>query len=251
MRQPETAASKLIDRANLLLRENDRNLFTLTSIKKDAQSLLKADAFSAYLVLGIAASLERNIEAARDYHAKAIKLCDNYISNFNFGASLDNLGEASEALVYYEKAVRLQPENLGALDKLVNSAMSACRFRYALSLIDTWDKLNPEHPHQARSFAERIISILESRRVSDEESARMRMIATTCMLEKEKPSSFEASHIRILEDESAEWIDYFIEVNKNVTEVTDMNCNFAEAVAEDIESKVLNSIVVRFLPATN
>src|SRR3989344_2436531 len=123
MPQPKTQASELIDRLNDLIRRDERSDFVLKQIRRDADRLKKIDAATSYLLLGMVACLERNITATREFHEKALKLRDDFVTNSNYATSLYRIGAIIEAISYRERAVKLEPGNLTVLEKLIDNAV--------------------------------------------------------------------------------------------------------------------------------
>lgn len=108
MSQPQTQASKLIERLNALLQQEERTEFEFAQLKRDARELLQADAFHAYIAMGIVACLEGDIPNCRDNHLKAIRIQNNALANKQYANSLCNLGLMFEAQSYFDQAYALE-----------------------------------------------------------------------------------------------------------------------------------------------
>lgn len=247
MRTAQTAGDSLIDRVNRLLERNERNDFILRSIQKEAEALRRVDAFKAYLVFGMIACLERDVNTTKDFHLKALKIRDNYLANFNFATSLVNLGAKSEALPYYKKAIRCEPENIGALEDFLEAAFDALSFRLAGELLAKWKKLNPGKEHPYEKVIDRVVTALNRSGVSDAEAESIESIAESILLRDKVP--LVGCVVDLLKEDDSEWVDCEIQVEKGVSSVVEMNCNLAEIVAEKIDPKIMRSIVVRYSAA--
>jgi tetratricopeptide (TPR) repeat protein len=247
MALPKTAGDALIERVNHLLENNERNEFILRSVKKEAEALTKSDAFQAYLVLGMIACLERNLETVRDFHSRALKIHDNFIANINYATSLSNLGAYSEAISYYEKAVRQQPENIKALDDFIDAEFNALHFLSAKKLLEKWKKLIPEKKHRHEILIDKVLTTFNKKAISDEEAGNLHGIATDIIYRNK--ATHAGNTILVLEEDNAEWVDYEILVKKDVAAVVEMNCSLADRAAEKISPKVLSSIVIRYSAA--
>jgi tetratricopeptide (TPR) repeat protein len=244
--KPQKSVVKLIERVNTLLTtKRERNQFVLNSLKKDAQALLKVDAFSANIVLGMVACLERNAKAAREFHLKAIRICDNFEANINFATSLDNLGARIEAAQYYEKALKFQPDSITVVRKFTASLVSACNFRHARLMFERWRKLDPKITElDLGAPLSQFESVVESNKVSDEQTLAAQAIVIKCMMKRNAVE--EDISVEVLEEDGFKWIDHVIGVNKNIDEVIDMNYELAQNLVEVIDVGVLNTIVTRF-----
>ena len=248
MLQPKTQGSELIDRLNDLIRRDERSDFVLKQVSRDADRLKKIDAATSYLLLGMVACLERNITATREFHEKALKLRDDFVTNSNYATSLFRIGAIIEAISYRERAVKLEPGNLTVLEKLIDNAIAACRFRYAQQLIDKWKSMSPNKKNNNEKMVNDYVSVMNESKVSDEEAESFLKLASNHMLTSRAFLSFAkpGCELDVLEEDSARWIGYCFNVDKGVDDVVEMNCGFADLVAANVDPKILKSIVVRY-----
>lgn len=251
MSQPKTQASDLIDRLNDLIRRDERSDFVLKQIRRDADRLKKIDAATSYLLLGMVACLERNIAATREFHEKALRLRDDFVTNSNYATSLYKIGAITEATGYRERAVKLEPENITALEKLIDNAVAICRFRYAQRLIDKWKSLNPNKQYDKEEMINNFVTVMNERKISDEEAESFIKLASTHMLTSGAFLSFGKSgcELDVLEEDADRWIDYCFMVDRGVDDVVEMNCELANLVAQNVDPNILKSIVVRYSAA--
>lgn len=253
MSQPKTKASELVERLNDLIHRNEYSDFVLKQIRRDADSLKKSDVATSFLLLGMVASLEHNLTESREYHEKALKLCDNFVTNSNYATSLHRLGAITEATRYLERALKFEPENLSTLDKLINNAIAACRFRYAQKLVNRWNSMSPSEQHSDEEMINDFVSVVNEHKVSDEEAKSLLTLASTHLLTSGATLHFASSgsYLYVFEEDSDRWIDYNFIVDKGVDDIVEMNCGLADLVAEKIDSNILKSIVVRFSAAVD
>lgn len=248
MPQPKELAVELVEHLNDLIRRGERDEFVLHRVKREAERLKKTDAASAYLLLGMIACFERDLATSRKLHQKALDLRNDYATNINFALSLERLGAISEATPYFERAVKIEPENITALSLLIDNSFTACRFRRTRDLLHKWKSLNPDKEHHLEKDIDNYVSILEGHKVSDEEAETLLKLASDQMLANSLYPRFvnPIAEIEIYEEDSIKWVDYSINVEGKVDDVVEMNCGLADIVAEKVTPKVLKSIVLRY-----
>jgi len=246
MPQAQPAAARLIERLNVLLGEKNRNPFALSALKKEAQVLLKTDAFHAYVVLGMIACLEKNVDEMHKNHLKALNLYPNDpLANNNYAASLANLGFNSEASKQYRKAYQLEPANLNVLSGLIDTLTFAGRVHEARKLlINDWKKKSPSSPYKGEGLVMRLAEFLDKQGISDDESARIENLATA-YLSAEGLFKIDEG-LSLANDDGAKWIQHIISVGGSVDQVAELNCGFADRVSKEIPTKVMKSITVLY-----
>jgi tetratricopeptide (TPR) repeat protein len=248
MPQPKEAAYELIEHLNDLVLRGERDELAIHRVKREAERLKNTDPASAYLLLGMVACLERDLSSSRKYHQKALNARNDFVTNINFALSLARLGAISEATPYFERAVKIQPENITALEMLIDNVLTACRFRCTRDLLRKWKSLNPDKEHRLEKDIVNYVSILEGNKVSDEEAETLLKLASDQMLANSLYPSFTnpVAEIEIFEEDSIKWVDYSINIQGKVDDVVEMNCRLADVVAENVAPKVLKSIVIRY-----
>jgi len=171
MPQAKPAAARLIERLNVLLGEKNRSPFVLSTLKKEAQALLKTDAFHAYVVLGMIACLEQNVDEMHKNHLKALNLYPHEpLASINYAASLANLGFNSEASKQYRKAYQLEPANLNVLSGLMEALTFAGQVREARKLlVNDWKKKSPSSPYEREDLVMHLAEFLDKQEISDDE----------------------------------------------------------------------------------
>lgn len=248
MTQPESASSKLVDRVNTLLGEARPSELVLHAIKRDAKALLRnADAFNAYLVLGMVACLERNPDETRNYHSKALNLHNNYIANLQFGTSLENLGFFSEAVIYLERAHKLAPDSKDALDKLIRFTAFSCQFQYSAQLLEKWDRLCPKEPHPKTVSTKEIATFMKEYSIPDKEAEEVQRIAIDNLVSR---NIFHGGscYFHLPSEDGVRWFEYVMKVDKTSQVLADLNSDLADIIANKVSSKIMNSVVVRYSP---
>ncbi|MHB8741698.1 MAG: hypothetical protein ACYC9L_01100 [Sulfuricaulis sp.] len=248
MPQPKETTTDLINTLNDLVRRGERDDLIIRRIKRETDRLKSTDATSAYLLLGMIACLERDLSTSQKYHRMALNLSSTYFTNVNYGLSLSRFGAVSEATHYLERAVKLEPENITALEVLIDNVFSACRFRHTRDLLNKWKFLKPGQTHPLEKSIAGYVAVLEGHEVLDEEAESLIKLVSEQMLANSlyPRSAGSATDLQILEEDSAKWLDYSLNIEGNVDEAVEMNCGLADIVAGKVVPKVLKSIVVRY-----
>lgn len=243
---PNPVSNKLIERVNALMERHDHSDFTLRSIEKEAKALLKADAYSAYLLLGMVSCLKRDVEAMRDNHKAALNLQNDVSANINYGHSLANIGALSEAGEYYYRAMQLAPGNPDVLGSLIENAYGRLRFHQASKYLESWKKLKPAETHHSEPGLTEFLKRYEALVLSDDEADNMRRYAEDLMVKK---SIFVDGgiHITVLHEESDYWIDYAIAVEASADDVASLNYELADLIVGKSDPKVLSNVVIRYV----
>lgn len=251
MPQPKETAYELIEYLNDLVHRGERDEFAIHRVRREAERLKSTDAAAAYLLLGIVACLDRDLSSSRKYHQLALNLRNDYVTNINYALSLARLGAVSEATPYYERAVKISPENIKAFDTLIDNVISTCRFRYARDLLHKWKTMNPGKEHRLEKNISNFVSVLEEHKVSDEEAEALAKLASDQLLSNNLYPIFSdsAMNVEIFEEDSIRWVDYSLNIDGKVDDVVEMNCRLADIVAEKTAPKVLKSIVIRYAAA--
>jgi len=249
MPQAKPAGAQLIERLNALLEQKNLNLFALNSIKKEAQALLGADAFHAYIVFGMIACLEQNIDEVRENHLRALKLYPHdLLANTNYAASLANLGFNAEAAELYQKVYLAEPSNLAVLSNLIKALTYTGRIREARKLlINDWSKKSPSTPHKKADLINQLAEFLDKREIADSEDERIRSLAISHLSDQNICRSYES--LSLVNDDGTEWVDYVIGIKRPIDQVVELNCSLADSIANEIPTKVMEAITVRYSTA--
>lgn len=243
---PKTKASELIDKLNDLLHQEERDEFTLRKIKKEAENLMSSDAFNAYILLGMLASLENDVDAMRKNYLAALKLRPNdWDANFNYSTSLNNLCFVSEAREYAEKAYNGNRGNLTSLSFLIEISLKSGRIREARKWLKHFQALSPEEVNEDESLILEAHEMVVGSRVSDEYVEQLLELSFSIMRRNDiTPKNFE---IEILTDEESRWLNFTIEVPRPPAEVVNLDFEAAEQLAKSkIPTQVTDAVIVTF-----
>jgi tetratricopeptide (TPR) repeat protein len=143
---PQSTYNTLIEELNgVRYAPTEQRTFPLGKLKRDAAKLRSADAFSSYIISGVIASLEHDVERAKDFHQKSLRISPhNYQALYNYATSLIYCGKAEEAYQQTSVLVKLFPQDVNASLQHIAACSMLGRyseaFEYAHNIIAT----NPE-----------------------------------------------------------------------------------------------------------
>ena len=247
----KTKASKLIEKLNALLHQKERNEFTLRKFRKEAENLRSSDAFSAYLLLGMLASLDNDVDKLRKNHLAALNLRpDDPDANFNYSMSLINLCFYSEARVLAEKAYQGSRGNLKYLSFLIEICLKSGRIREARKWLHKFEELKPEVEIENKRIIQEAFGLLSEAHVSDDEVDEvLEMSSSVLRHNKIAPNII---NIGTLSDEYSYWLQYLFEVEETPENIADLNFDVAMRLAESIiPAKVTNAVIATFTSAVS
>lgn len=241
---PQSKANELIEELNKLNRTEQKNPFALKQIKAEVEKLRKTDALSAYVILGMIACIERDVEAMIAHHKNAIQLSPgDFGAKFNFGNSLHNLGFFSEACKYHVSAYKLDRGNLTFLDTTIDNMAAAGRMHEVKSWIEEWEKLNPGKIHPKHNHITALCKLLDETEIPDSLAESLQETAMALLRENKIygcPITTE-----ILSDEGT-LISYEISVPASLKTVAGYNYELSNRIAEKFDDPRSDKIVFSF-----
>lgn len=246
---PKTKASKLIEELNVLLHQGERDEFTLRRIKSEAEKLRSSDAFNAYILLGMLASLENNVDEMRMNHLAALKLQPNEPNaNFNYSTSLNNLCFYSEAREFSVKAYLGGPGNLQILSSLIEICVRSGRIREARKWLERFQALSPKKVNENEGLILEANELLDDGCVSDDEVEEiLELSASALRSNKVIPNRV---GIETLSDEESYWLNYMFEVQRPPADIVELNFEAAERLANsEIPARATDAVIVTFTSA--
>ena len=246
---PKTKASKLIEKMNDLVNRRDRDEFTLRKIRKEAEKLRSSDAFNAYILLGMLASLENDVDEMRLNHLAALKLRpDDPNANFNYSTSLNNLCFYSEAREFAVKAYLGGPGNLQILSSLIEICVRSGRIREARKWLRKIEKLEPEVVIENKNIILEAYDLFSEFDVSDDDVEEiLRLSLSALHHNKVVPTKI---IIETLSDEESYWLNYMFEVQRPPADIVELNFEAAERLANsEIPARATDAVIVTFTSA--
>jgi hypothetical protein len=243
-----TKTAELLERLEHLRTTPEIDPFTLKRLQREAHNLLKADAFSAYQILGALEGFTGNIkEMRRNYEiARSLALTERDKSRVlhNYTVSLSDTG-------YFSEAALLQAES--------HHQIETAKFDLSHPV---QDHLRAGLFHQVAQYAEQatnlddklffyILSVtqfMDKHEVSDQELQRLIEIAVSVLHEHQFFNFyFRNIIIEFAADESSRWFRYVIKVNRSVEEVVEMEYELACQLAEiDLPLNLLSNFITTY-----
>lgn len=142
--QSQSYANKLVEDLKKLSPERRHHPFVLRGFKKKAKTLLQNDPFAGYLVLGVIATHEMDIQETRRCHKHALNFGWNLTVYRNYSVALRKLGFFFDSFKYAKKAHEEDPDNLDALMNLIISVFLLGRVHQIRDLIRRWEDISTE-----------------------------------------------------------------------------------------------------------
>ena len=262
---------ELATKANQLYEETERlrlapklDTFTLNRLQREANNLLKVDAFNAYQILGALASFEGNITRVRENYEKALNLAsineDKAMILNNYAVSMGIMGYFSEAAKLGIESYNIFP-SLRRAKQNIHHFMRAGLFHHAAELTHKIDNLDLDNG--LFSLISRTTRFMDKHGVSDEELQKLIEITITVLharqffdfhynvqlgfLEDEDSQWFHNVQLGFLEDEDSQWFRYVIKVNRSVEEIIEMIYELANQLAEvDLPIKLTSNFITAY-----
>ncbi len=244
MTQPQTKATELIDRLNALKKNGVANDIALADIKRKAKELIDTDAYYAYIVLGMAACIEGNLEQTIANHRNALRLRDTAHANAQFSTSLNNLYQHDMALPYAEKAYRLAPDDLHILRLYIATAYYGFRFLTAKRLLADWNRRSPDEPYPNEAIIESAARFFMENGLDDDGAASIGKAFSEVV--SQRKIVIETSRTAFLSDDGNAWLDRRYHIQGTVNDAVDLNIELAERVAKIAPPEAMLTIVARF-----
>lgn len=231
MPQPKTQSSDLIDRLNEFAVSGECSPFAMQRLKADAKALQKSDAFGAFVVQGMIACLELDIEQMEYFHESALKLGPSDVSaTYNFAQSLNKTGFYEKAERYYEIAARIEPADPTVLAARIDNLITAGHLAKASELIESFEKLLPSKIFGAKYFVRRALEILSETGIDDSFLVELQELAIG-LLREQKIYPREI-HYGIFKDGNSDLIVYDVPLAGTPGAIALHNVELAERIAQ-------------------
>ncbi len=211
------------------------NQLLLHNYKREVRELLSKKPYHGFILQGIIATIERQLDKVHDNFRKALNLtADNFEAISNYAISLGFLGYYAEALEIVERAYEQAPANLTLLDTLIFQQYYSGRIHDAYLSTQKWDKLHSA-PHFSSENLRQAVQILDESNLTDELIQKFRE-STVIPLQKRNIYLGFTKVIVQLDDENA-WIQYDI-----VPDISGERFDEAEEELYEIIDKTPSSI---------
>lgn len=136
------SCSALADRLTLISAADPVDEVALRRFVADANRLMSADAATGHQLLGRVAALRWDVHEMKRRHRLSVSLGDPVLSRCNFAHSLSIVGLTDDALEVALEASEHAPDDLFALNVLINAALANGRLRDAQRHLNRWRKLS-------------------------------------------------------------------------------------------------------------
>lgn len=122
----------------------------LAKYKKAAQSLLKKDAASAHVLLGLVACLERDLAAMHAEYLQAVELSQSHLTLMHYALALEKSCLWNESAKYTLLALDRAPGDPKLLNAAIGIAPLTGRFSLLNKLLSQWQESHEgvHHPRQ-------------------------------------------------------------------------------------------------------
>jgi hypothetical protein len=144
---PASKAKEIMETLRLMASAEDLDDFSLRKLERDAAQLKKADAASAYMVLGAVAALRGNVEDVRRHHRASVTVSGGSTDAYrNYVVSLAAVGEMDESFNVASEAYKRFPGDAAILADVIDTALWSARFREGRDLCRHWKRSFPDEP---------------------------------------------------------------------------------------------------------
>lgn len=238
-----TKTNQLLEEINQLRLISKVDSFTFTRLEKEAQKLVKIDAFHAYQFLGILASFKEDITCVHENYKKALNFAlenrDKSIVLNNYAVSLANMGYFIKAAELSIKSYEYSPPS--EVIKLISSRFAyAGLFHYAANFAREYNLVSNDF-----IFAIAVEAFMDEHGVIDEELQKLIEVGIS-ILHKHKFFNFRnAVHIEFSAGEDSKWLRYVIKIDRSIDEIVEMDYELACALAEvDFSTELLLHFII-------
>lgn len=234
----------LLDRIASLNDDAD-NGFELRSIEKEANTLLKTDAASAYMVLGIVYGIKGDYEQCTDNFSRSIKLYDYSVVRTNYAVSLQRIGRLSESYKQIEKALDISGFDIEIYQIAIPILFLSGHPEKVIELSEALVKSKSEINEQTQIIVNDSNKVL-SYKLPDNYIASALSIADNVLFD----SNAMAGGITFITDDSEQSLTYWIQTNLTPEETVELNmklCN--ELAGSELDLLTFDSFTIIFRAA--
>lgn len=146
--QPDTKGQELFRILNEVRAEAEIGEFTLQKIERDAENLLKTNAYLGYLALQAVAALRGDVEKVHCNHKRALALANRNPEPYhNYASSLWSLGYLTEAQEAAKSGWEMDKDNAMMIEDLISLCAFTGHFSDALRFSQEWHTRHPKNPY--------------------------------------------------------------------------------------------------------
>lgn len=226
---PEPVAPELADRLTLISAADPVDEVALRRFVADANRLMSADAATGHQLLGRVAALRWDVHEVKRRHRLSVSLGDPVLSRCNFAHSLSIVGLTDDAFEVALEASEHAPDDLFALNVLINAALANGRLRDAQTHLNRWRKLSSNNETSLARDIDSLVVALDQGLFSQDGVLEILRLAATIQI------NARARCDRVTVSESFEEPGSFLMtqyVIASASRAVDLNCELADRWAE-------------------
>lgn len=231
---PETITKSLVDDINRLNVIGEAvSPFQIASLKREIKTLTKADLPVGYVLKGMVAGLEEDIEEMRHNHENAIKLRENVFSCSNYGVSLFQLGFYKDALDNFENAYQFDQSSVESLVSIIETNIIIGKFDDANAWMKKLKKLNSDTLQEIEPTIENSIEFLKTHNLSFETYGKIIDLAIGVLHEN---GVYRCETMPSVDtDDESSWLNWVIRIRLPVKDVIELAGKFTDKLLESTE----------------
>ena len=239
---PKTTATELLNEF-IALAQSRGSIDELTARRYEKKvchgRVIETDPATAYMLLGIIAATQFDIEKSRENHANSIRLSDNTETRSNFSDSLGYLGFRAESAEQQILASEHSPEDLTELHIAIEKCAAAGLLSKAITLC-------AQYQQRGRLIDAAIIEnqqLVLQRREITEETYQASISVANQILRENKQRYFVSTQISDLSSEE-ESIFTIIELATTLDEVMNLQDKMAVLMADTLQEKWYPEVIM-------
>ena len=228
--QPADIAKQLFERLSLAAGSAEvLDDLEIRRLEREAQKLMKADAWKAHQVLGALAAIKWDVEGVRAHHEASLKLRASGDAYRNYATSLQLVGQFHEAAEAIRTASERQPENITWLRTAIDFTLWEGEVTKAIDLEHEFEKRAPNH-ESSSGILNRLLAFIERQRISEGELQRALGVAFS-LLQKRR-QRFKEVELSLDDDQDTAF--FSILINRPTKEVLALDAELGEAFAREM-----------------
>lgn len=248
--QPNLKASELVDRINAFAESRERDEVTRRALRREIETLKKADPAIAFAMVGMVAAAEhREAEARQQFeNARRLRPHDSWIE-LNYSKALHNLGYNRDARLAVRAIYDTDPSDLSVLDELIHRTVVSARPLEAAELVERRNGLKPKEDHPYAESAQELAIFCRAHELSDDETEDLLEFTLGLLHEAGYYHDWEVFSVR--SDGESEWMSGMLEVGEPVETIVELNKRLAESLAtRDVSPEVSTLVNFMFVPSS-
>lgn len=243
--QPQTISKQLIQGLAMLSAEERHNTFILRRYKKQAENLRTIDPFFGYIVLGMIATLERDIPEMHRQYGRALKLNPGNSTGYhNYAISLSKFGLYADYIVYAQKEYDINRGDVRTLEFLIDANLIGAHIEDAYQLLNEWNKLCPDRSNPVAEGIESALKIMSTHGITQQELIHLQQVALSVLQRRNIYIHF--THFQVKHHEGIEWIHYVYELDEVSSEERIELEDELERELQDLSPHMTDAVTIEY-----